>query len=102
MQERCPICNSVKYRYVYYTEECWGIVEQHGYCSQCGFTIEQCYSDTITDFTPAIRKGSTGYKNQYISKNIRKRKRYKRKFKIKYGNKDWQLSYLQIDKENRE
>ena len=93
-KEECPICKSLKYKYVEYTEWSFGIVERHGSCPQCGYTIEQAYSKPIEGFTPPIKKGKKGYKNKYIPKNIRKRKRHKRKFAIKYGDKDWILSYI--------
>jgi len=33
----CPICGSNEWKYVSYSEEYWGVVEQHGYCDRCGF-----------------------------------------------------------------
>lgn len=33
-EQRCPICNSKKYKSVIYTEECWGIVEEHSLCDR--------------------------------------------------------------------
>lgn len=75
---KCPICNAPfpKYKYTYYTEE-WGIVEQHGCCSNCGYHVEQAYSDTI-EFFLDIRKGSK-VNGKYFSKNIKKHKRIRRK-----------------------
>ena len=91
---KCPICGSKNYKFQFWTEFGWGIVEQHGYCEQCGYTINQAYSDTIDGFTPPIKKGGKGYQGRYIKKNIRKRKRYKRKYNIKYSNDDYVLSFI--------
>lgn len=93
-KEKCPVCNSSKYEYVQYTEWGIGVVERHGLCPQCGYIVEQAYSEPIDGFVPPIKKGFKGYKNQYITKNIRKRKRYKRKYNIKYGDKDWMVPYI--------
>ena len=90
---RCPVCNSDKYRYVSYAEECYGIVEQHGRCNRCGYVIEQCYSFPVDGFEPIIRRGHKCL-NKYYPKNKRKRLRMKRKYGIKYGNKDWMLMYI--------
>lgn len=90
---KCPICNYTKYRYVSYAEE-MGIVERHGYCKRCGYTIEQTYSPIIEGFTPPIKRGGRVYKNVYIAKNVRKRKHMKRKHNIKYGNKDYMLMFI--------
>lgn len=90
----CPICGYKKYRYVSYAEECYGIVEQHGYCDHCGYTVEQTYSVPIDGFYPMICKGGKDYFGQYHAKNCRKRKRVKRKFNIKYGNDDWKLMFI--------
>lgn len=98
----CPICNSNQFRYIYYAEECYGIVEQHGYCNRCGYTIEQAYSDVIVGFEPDVKRGykiltwnkSTGYHYKYVNKNVRKRKRLRRKFGIKVDQKDRWLAYI--------
>jgi hypothetical protein len=91
---KCPICEYKKYRYTRYTEMEWGTVEQHGYCERCGYTIEQAYSHPIDGFYPPIRRGGKDYKGVYSPKNWRKRARVKRKYGIKYGNKDWMLMYI--------
>jgi len=90
---KCPICGYKKYRYICYTED-WGTVEQHGYCERCGYTIEQVYSNPIDGFYPPRRRGGKNFKGVYYPKNWRKRARVKRKFGIKYGNKDWMLIYI--------
>lgn len=61
--ELCPICKSDKWKYVCYTEYGWGIVEQHGYCSHCGYTVEQCYSDTVAGFEPDQKRGKNTMEN---------------------------------------
>jgi hypothetical protein len=90
--EKCPVCGG-KFKVEEYTEEYWGVVERHNYCDRCGYREEQCYSEVLYGFEPPIRKGGKGYK-KYIKKNIRKRKRIKRKYNIKYGNKDWIFNYI--------
>ena len=92
--ENCPICNYSKYRYVYYTEEYWGIVEQHGYCKRCGYTIEQAYSGVIEGFTPPSRRGWRDRNGEYHTKNIRQQKRMKRKYNLKYDNNNWMLNFI--------
>lgn len=93
--EKCPICGSKQYTDRYYTEECWGIVEEHAYCERCGYTIEMAYSEPIVGFYPPLKKG---YKNKwngkYYNKDIRKRKRMKRKYNIKYDSKNLWLSQI--------
>jgi RNA polymerase subunit RPABC4/transcription elongation factor Spt4 len=44
----CPVCHSSKYKYQYWTEFGWGTVEQHGYCDQCGYIVDQAYSQPIS------------------------------------------------------
>ena len=90
----CPICNYDKYDYHYYTEGMWGIVEQHGLCNRCGYRIEQNYCNPIDGFSEPLRKGYSGSKGIYHSKNIRKRLRIKRKYNIKYSNDDRFLNYI--------
>ena len=90
----CPVCDYNKYRYVYYTEWGWGTVEQHGYCERCGYTVEQAYSETIVGFTLPARRGWRDRFGKYHEKNIRKRKRMKRKYNIKYSNEDWMLNFI--------
>ncbi len=93
--KKCPICNSSNYRSRTYAEECWGIVEEHSYCSHCGYTVEMCYSAPIVGFMPSLTKG---YRNKldgkYYPKNVRKRARLHKKYKIKRKNEDRFLSQL--------
>ena len=68
---KCPICDSSNYRSRTYAEECWGIVEEHSYCPQCGYTIEMCYSDPVVGFMPSLAKGyKNKYDNRYYPKNV--------------------------------
>ena len=39
----CPVCGE-PVEIVSYTEYGWGTVEQHGYCKNCTWTVDQCYS----------------------------------------------------------
>lgn len=92
---KCPICGYKDYRYVSYSEECFGIVEQHGYCERCGYIVEQAYSEVVggleLDRTRGYRNAYTG---EYLSNNKRKRRRMRRKYHIKHTNKDWWLSMI--------
>ena len=94
-EKRCPICNSKKYKSVIYTEDYGRVVEEHSFCYRCGYMVEMAYSKPIIGFCPPLRKG---YKNKYsgiyYAKDIRKRKRMKRKFGIKYSVKDRILSQI--------
>ena len=91
---KCPICGYEGFKDIHYTEEYWGIVEQHCYCDRCGYVVEQCYSKPIEGFYPPIRSGCKDHNGVYHPKNWRKRKRIKRKYGIKYGNKDWMLQFI--------
>lgn len=86
--ERCPICGSKKWKYVSYAEGFYGIIEQHGYCERCGYTVEQSYSQPIAGFELNQTRGRK-YNGKWYGKNTRKRKRMKRKYGIKHTNKDW-------------
>lgn len=77
MTDKCPICGRMTFNYESYSDECYGTVEQHGYCSSCGYLIEQCYSPTLDCFVDCA-KGGKGYYG-YGEKNIRKHKRVRRK-----------------------
>lgn len=88
---KCPVCGG-KFYIEEYAEEYW-TVEVHNYCDRCGYREEQCYNEGFCGFEPPIKKGFKVYK-RYIKKNIRKRKRIKRKYNIKYGNKDWIFNYI--------
>ncbi len=87
---KCPVCGSDKdYHEEVYTEDCYGVVEEHSGCDRCGYRVEMCYSDPIKGFEGYERKGKKlPYSGKYFPKNIRKRKRLKRKLGIKYDSKD--------------
>lgn len=78
---KCPICKSKTFEYVSYSESI-GTVEQHGYCYRCGYTVEQAYSPVYDAFWD-IKKGFSLPSGEYISKNVRKHKRIRRKLGIK-------------------
>jgi len=85
----CPFCGSDQYQYKYWAEEYWGIVEQHGYCDRCGYTIEQAYSAAIDGFMPDIKRGFKDFNGHYHPKNTRKRARIRRKYHIKKPDNGW-------------
>ena len=89
---KCPICWSNRFNCDIYKEEYWGaliIVERHGSCPQCGYTIEQSYSPIMEAFYD-IKKGYKRPDGTYVKKNTRKHKRYRRRSKIKLPiNPDW-------------
>ena len=92
---KCPICNSPNYRSRTYAEECWGIVEEHSYCPQCGYTVEMCYSDPVVGFMPSLTKGHRSkYDGKYYPKNVRKRARLHKKLGIKRRNEDRFLALI--------
>ena len=91
---KCPICGYEGFKDVHYAEWGWGIVEQHCYCDRCGYVVERSYSKPVVGFDPPIRRGFKDYNGVYHPKNWRKRKRIKRKYGIKYGNKDWMLQFI--------
>lgn len=94
-EQRCPICNSKKYKSVIYTGEYWGIVEEHSLCDRCGYMVEMAYSKPIVGFYPPLRRGYRNkYNGVYYAKDIRKRKRIKRKLGIKYSVEDRMLSQI--------
>lgn len=78
----CPICKSKTFDYVSYSEECWGIVEQHGYCSRCGYIIEQVYSPVYEAFCD-VKRGFKHPNGYYVQKNAKRHKRIRRKLSIK-------------------
>ena len=78
----CPICNSKNFDYVSYSEECYGIVEQHGYCHRCGYRIEQVYSPIYDAFID-IKRGYKDYNGIYHPKDVKRHKRIRRKLSIK-------------------
>ena len=94
-KSKCPICGYKDYRYVSYSEEFWGIVEQHGYCERCGYIIDQAYSEPIVGFMlDRVRGYRNNYTGEYYPNNRRKRRRMRRKYHIKHTNKDWMLSMI--------
>lgn len=74
---RCPVCGGNHYEYESYYEE-WGVVEQHGYCSDCGYFIEQAYSPVYEGFEDC-KRGWRDSNGQYHPKNVRKHRRNRRK-----------------------
>ena len=78
----CPICHSKTFDYVSYSEECYGIVEQHGYCDRCGYRVEQAYSTVYEAFLD-IKKGFKDINGNYHPKNVKRHKRIRRKQNIK-------------------
>lgn len=92
--QTCPVCKFDKYRYVSYSEYGWGIVEQHGYCDRCGYTIEQAYSSAVVGFEHPQRKGYRDMNGIYHPSNFRKRRRMRRKFGIKLESEDRYLAMI--------
>lgn len=83
--KNCPVCKSKTFDYISYSEDCYGIVEQHGYCDRCGYTVEQAYSGILEAFYDITR----GFKNsfgEYYPKNVKKHKRVRRKLNIRHIN----------------
>ena len=78
----CPICHSKTFDYVSYSEEYYGIVEQHGYCERCGYRVEQVYSPVYEAFLD-IKKGFKDALGNYHQKNVKRHKRIRRKQNIK-------------------
>lgn len=74
---KCPICKRQTFDYVSYSEECYGIVEQHGYCDSCGYTVEQAYSSVLHGFRD-LSKGFRDCNGKYHKKNVKKHKRIRR------------------------
>lgn len=79
---QCPICHSKTFEYVSYSEECYGTVEQHGYCDRCGYTIEQSYSPVYEAFYD-IKRGYKDALGRYHPKNVKRHRRIRRKLNIK-------------------
>ena len=78
---KCPMCESQTFDYCSYSE-CYGAVEQHGYCDRCGYTVNQAYSSIFEAFYDK-KKGSKNYYGEYYPKNVKKHKRVRRKLNIK-------------------
>ena len=81
-QIECPICKSKTFEYVSYSEEFYGTVEQHGYCSRCGYRVEQAYSPVYDAFLD-IKRGFKDYLGNYHPKDVKRHKRIRRKLGIK-------------------
>ena len=79
---KCPICNAETFEYVSYSEECHGTVEQHGYCSRCGYRVEQAYSSVYEAFWD-VKRGFKHPYGYYVPKNVKRHKRIRRKLNIK-------------------
>ena len=79
---KCPICNSKTFEYVSYSEFWIGTVEQHGYCHRCGYVVEQDYSPICKAFWD-VKKGFKHPSGEYVSKNVKKHKRIRRKLNNK-------------------
>ena len=75
----CPVCSKGTCIYRSYSDD-YRIVEQHGYCTQCGYTIEQAYSEEM-EFFIDIKKGFKLQNGEYVRENVRKHKRARRKTK---------------------
>ena len=78
----CPICHAKTFDYVSYSEDPYGTIEQHGYCDRCGYRIEQVYSPILTAFVD-IKRGFKSPFGGYVSKNVKRHKRIRRKLGIK-------------------
>ena len=78
----CPICKSKSYDYSSYSEYGWGIVEQHGWCSRCGYRVEQAYSPIVEAFY-VVKRGYKLPSGEYVANNKKKHRRLKRKSGVK-------------------
>lgn len=78
---RCPICHADTFEYFLVSEFGFGIVEQHGYCDRCGYTVEQAYSPVYAGFCDIVR-GFKKYNGEYVSKNAKRHRRVRRKLNI--------------------
>lgn len=78
----CPTCHSKTFEYISFLEEGWGIVEQHGYCDKCGYTVEQAYSPVYEAFYD-IKKGYKDALGKYHPKNVKRHKRIRRRLDTK-------------------
>lgn len=78
----CPICGSETFEYFSESEWGWGIVEQHGNCSRCGYIVEQAYTPVYEAFWD-VKKGFKHPTLGYIEKNVKRHKRIRRKKNIK-------------------
>ena len=78
----CPICHIKTFEYTSFSEDGWGIVEQHGYCDKCGYTVEQAYSPVYEAFYD-IKKGYKDAFGRYHPKNAKRHKRIRRRLDTK-------------------
>lgn len=78
----CPICHAKTFEYVSYLEDPYGIVEQHGYCSRCGYVIDQVYSHVYEAFWD-VKRGFKHPYGYYVPKNVKRHRRIRRKLGIK-------------------
>lgn len=78
----CPICHHQTFEYISFSEECYGTVEQHGYCDKCGYTVEQAYSPVYEAFYD-IKKGYKDALGRYHPKNAKRHKRIRRRLDTK-------------------
>ena len=78
----CPICHHQTFEYISFSEECYGTVEQHGYCDKCGYTVEQVYSPVYEAFYD-IKKGYKDELGRYHPKNDKRHKRIRRRLDTK-------------------
>lgn len=79
---KCPICHANTFEYFSVSEFGFGLVEQHGYCDRCGFTIEQAYSPVYAGFCDVVR-GFKKHNGEYVPKNTKRHRRVRRKLGIK-------------------
>lgn len=78
----CPTCHAKTFEYISFSEEGWGIVEQHGYCDKCGYTVEQAYSPVYEAFYD-IKKGYKDALGRYHPKNVKRHKRIRKRLDTK-------------------
>jgi hypothetical protein len=78
----CPICKSKSYNYTSWSEYCWGIVEQHGYCDRCGYRVEQAYSPVYEAFY-VVKRGYKLPSGEYFANNKKKHRRLRRRAGVK-------------------
>ena len=78
----CPICHIKTFEYISFSEDGWGIVEQHGYCDKCGYTVEQAYSPVYEAFYD-IKKGYKDALGRYHPKNVKRYKRIRKRLDTK-------------------
>ena len=79
---KCPICESKTFEYYSQSEYGWGIVEQHGYCHRCGYVVEQSYSSVYDAFWD-VKRGFKLPSGKYVSKNVKRHKKIRRKLNVK-------------------